>query len=381
MNIKRNYLLLCIMYFLIFFSNALFLSFFQIFLVSKGFSESKIGVISSITPLLCLIANPLYSIIGKNNKRIRYLLLGLSFLEAIVILLVYKVNEFSLLIFVMCLVAMVDPPLFVIMDSYASSFVKENNKNYSYIRVIGTLAYAIGAFVAGVVIEYVGYDLVFILAILLMLISVIIIIFLKPNKVNEERSKVDVLSLFKNKNFIIFAIYFIFILSFAQLGDTYISIYLTKEKGLSESFFGVVNSLWVVIELLIVIILNKFKIKNEKILLIIMGFCYLSRLISIGLNLPLPLLILSALLRGVGMGINIYLYIPILIKIVKGSNISLALLLIALFKSLLSTLFISISGFAIENTGYNFIFVIWSIVLLIIIIWYCLFIKKRDNLN
>ena len=86
MKSKKNYFLISLIYFLIFISNALFLSFFQIFLASKGFNESKIGIISSITPLLCIIANPLCSLIGKNNKRIRYLLLALSVLEAIVIL-------------------------------------------------------------------------------------------------------------------------------------------------------------------------------------------------------------------------------------------------------------------------------------------------------
>ena len=144
MNVKKNYIFLCIAYFLIYFSNAFFMAFFQIFLLSKGFNESKIGIISSITPLLCIIANPIYSLIGKNNKKIKILLFILCLLEAIAILLFYEINQFTFLILVMCLVAMVDPPLFVILDSYASSFVKEHNKNYSYIRMIGTLSYAIG---------------------------------------------------------------------------------------------------------------------------------------------------------------------------------------------------------------------------------------------
>jgi MFS family permease len=222
MNVKRNYILLCLIYFLIFIANALFLSFFQIFLVSKDFNESKIGIISSITPLLCIIANPLYSLIGKNNKRIRYLLLTLSVLEALVILLVFKVNDFTLLILVMCLVAMVDPPLFVILDSYTSSFIKEHNKNFSYIRIIGTFSYALGTFISGLIIEKIGYDVLFISASIIMLISSISILFLKTNKNIEEREKGDFKRLFTNKYFLVIGIYFVFILSFQALGDTYI---------------------------------------------------------------------------------------------------------------------------------------------------------------
>ena len=379
MQSKKNYFLICLIYFLIFISNALFLSFFQIFLVSKGFNESKIGIISSITPLLCIIANPLCSLIGKNNKRIRYLLLALSVLEAIVILLVYKVNEFSLLILVMCLVAIIDPPLFVILDSYTSSLVKENDLNFSYIRIVGTFSYALGTFISGLIIENFGYSLLFISASILMIISSIVILFLKENKNNEEREKGDFKRLLSNKNFLIIGIYFIFILSFASLGDTYISIYLTNELNLKESGFGLVSSLWVVIELLVVLILNKFNIKNEKMLLIIMGISYLSRLLFMGLEVSLPLAIFGALLRGVGMGINIYLYVPLIIKLVKGSNISSALLLIALFKSILSTVFISISGFFIESNGYSMIFIIWSILFIFVILGYHFISKKMEK--
>lgn len=379
MKSKKNYFLISLIYFLIFISNALFLSFFQIFLASKGFNESKIGIISSITPLLCIIANPLCSLIGKNNKRIRYLLLALSVLEAIVILLVYKVNEFSLLILVMCLVAIIDPPLFVILDSYTSSLVKENDLNFSYIRIVGTFSYALGTFISGLIIENFGYSLLFISASILMIISSIVILFLKENKNNEEREKGDFKRLLSNKNFLIIGIYFIFILSFASLGDTYISIYLTNELNLKESGFGLVSSLWVVIELLVVLILNRFNIKNEKMLLIIMGISYLSRLLFMGLEVSLPLAIVGALLRGVGMGINIYLYVPLIIKLVKGSNISSALLLVALFKSILSTVFISISGFFIESNGYSMIFIIWSILFIFVILGYYFISKKMEK--
>ena len=51
-------------------------------------------------------------------------------------------------------------------------------------------------------------------------------------------------------------------LAFQLLGDTYISMYLTSEKGVDESTFGIINAAWVVIELVVIIILNKFKIMH-----------------------------------------------------------------------------------------------------------------------
>ena len=107
-----------------------------------------------------------------------------------------------------------------------------------------------------------------------------------------------------------------------------------------------------------------------------MGVCYLSRLVAIGLDANESILTISALLRGVGMGINIYLYVPIIVKIVKGNNISIALLMIALFKSLFATLFIFVSGFMIDSFGYSFIFIVWSIILGVVILGYYVFSKR-----
>jgi len=376
MNVKKNYIFLCIAYFLIYFSNAFFMAFFQIFLLSKGFNESKIGIISSITPLLCIIANPIYSLIGKNNKKIKILLFILCLLEAIAILLFYEINQFTLLILVMCLVAMVDPPLFVILDSYASSFVKEHNKNYSYIRMIGTLSYAIGTFVAGLLIKISGYGLVFYSASFIMILSMIFVLLLKGTTNNEERQKGDFSLLLKDKSFIIFGIYFVFMLAFQLLGDTYISMYLTSEKGVDESTFGIINAAWVVIELVVIIILNKFKIKNSKMLLIIMGICYLLRFVAIGLEASLFIVIIFALLRGISMAVYVCLYIPLISKHIKQSNVSMALLLIAMLKSLLSTIMIFASGFLIEKIGYSYCFIIWSILCFIVILGYSLLSKK-----
>ena len=212
-----------------------------------------------------------------------------------------------------------------------------------------------------------------------MLISSVAILFLKTNKNIEEREKGDFKRLFTNKYFLLIGIYFVFILSFQALGDTYISIYLTNELELKESSFGVISALWVVIELVVVLILNKFNIKNDKLLLIILGISFLSRLLMMGINAPLELVIVSALLRGVGMGVSIYLYVPLIIKIVKGSNISSALLLVALFKSLLSTFFISLSGFFIESSGYSLIFIIWSILFILVILGYYFISKKVEK--
>lgn len=50
--------------------DALFYPFFSLYLSSKGLGESAIGFILSITPIISILANPLYANLCKNVNTI-----------------------------------------------------------------------------------------------------------------------------------------------------------------------------------------------------------------------------------------------------------------------------------------------------------------------
>ena len=60
---SRDAKLLKVLYFIRYFGDSLFYSFFQLFLYSKGFPESRIGLILAITPITSILVNPFWNYI------------------------------------------------------------------------------------------------------------------------------------------------------------------------------------------------------------------------------------------------------------------------------------------------------------------------------
>ena len=63
---NREYMLIRIMTFLRYFADCLFYGYFTLSLMSKGFNESEVGLICAFTPVVALLANPLWNVFSKN---------------------------------------------------------------------------------------------------------------------------------------------------------------------------------------------------------------------------------------------------------------------------------------------------------------------------
>ncbi|MDD3348838.1 MAG: MFS transporter, partial [Bacilli bacterium] len=57
-----------------YFGDAFFYPFFALYLINSGLTESKIGFILSITPIIAIIANPIYSHLCQDIKTTRKVL-------------------------------------------------------------------------------------------------------------------------------------------------------------------------------------------------------------------------------------------------------------------------------------------------------------------
>ena len=69
MKNKKQYRTLQILFFIRYFGDAFFFSFLQLFLAYKGLSESNIGFINSLRPLLVLFMNPFFAFISIATMR------------------------------------------------------------------------------------------------------------------------------------------------------------------------------------------------------------------------------------------------------------------------------------------------------------------------
>ena len=139
-KLTKNYYYLKFIFFLRFFADSMFYSYTALYLASIGLKEGMIGTITSITTITCLIVNPIWSIVAKNNKVSRFLLFILTIIEGVLIIIYGNMDLPSLLMVLTCLLAVSSGPYYNLLDGYASSRCEKTGKKYSNIRVMGSIA-------------------------------------------------------------------------------------------------------------------------------------------------------------------------------------------------------------------------------------------------
>lgn len=358
-----------IIYFLRYFADAMFYSFIAVFLASIGFKEGLIGNIQSITTITCLIVNPIWSMVAKNNKISRILMVILSIIEGTVLIVYSNMTTVEAIMIFTALMAIAASPYYTIMDSHAATYCEIHNKLYSNVRVAGSLAYMIGAALGGIFIDLIGFTYTFTISGLLFVLVGIMAKFLKgveKKDITEEDNKESFKSIITNKLFIIYAISYLFIVTLSIISDNYISLLFTKELNFSVSEYSFIYSGMIIIEV-IIMILSGYFFKNTKPhkLILIAGIAYFLRSFIVSFTfLPVWVLILGASLRGVGWGLTLFVHFRYIIRLVGINNATKAAFIITVMGSTFNFIVSNFIGYVFEENGYDFTYKILSIIVL-----------------
>ena len=223
-----------ILTFIRYLGDSFFYPFFAVFLKSRGLIESEIGLILSISPLVGILINPLYSMICKNFNKTKNTLMIITVLEAIFILLITLSSNFILISILTVLMAIFGSTHYGLFDSLLAIHSKHNNVNYSSIRIFGSMAYIIGTTIGGTIIDKASYIVCFgICGILFVLSGVFYALINKYNEDSEVDEKIlDKKSVLKNKNLWFFIIVYSLIMGPLVCGDHFFSVYL-ESRGLN----------------------------------------------------------------------------------------------------------------------------------------------------
>lgn len=357
-NIKRDFYYLKFIYFLRYFADTMFYSFTALYLSSIGLKEGIIGSISSITTITCLIVNPIWSILAKNNKISRILLIVLSMIEGTIIIIYGNMDIMGVLMFLTCLAAIAAGPYYNLMDGYAATFCEIREKDYSKLRVMGSIAYVIGTPLSGVLIDHIGYRIVFAISGALFILCGILTKFLKNLHLSKEGKEVqrDYKKILKNKWYMLYIVAYLLIVIVSLLGDNYISLLFTKVKGLTTSEYSFVYAGILICEVMTILVLGKFFSKTSPVKLILFaGIVFFLRSFIISFtSLPLWILIAAACLRGIAWGTFLFFHLKYLLKLVGIENVTTAAILLSVFSSLFQFIMSNVVGYVIEGMGYGF---------------------------
>lgn len=346
-NIKYKVLM-----FIRYLGDSFFYPFFALYLSARGLIESEIGFILSISPLLGIICNPIFSHICKNIKTTKNVLTIISIVEAVMIFLISLSSSFTLITVLTILMAIFGACHYGLMDSLTVVYANQNNINFSSFRIFGSSAYIIGSVFGGYVIKAVGYQASFAICAILFILSGITYFLIKPiniDKTTNEKGKLK--EVLTNKSYILYVLIYVFIVGTCFAGDNFLSVYL-ETRGIESNQYGMIFAYIVFVEVIFLFILNKISKKvNTEILLVIAALLLVFRFMINGLYASLPIVIICAGLRGITYSIMIHISFEKVLNIVGPKNSTLGVMFMTLCYSIFLFVFNNLDGSIIESAG------------------------------
>jgi predicted MFS family arabinose efflux permease len=346
-----------------------FYAYLVLFLKDRGLLESQIGIIIAINPLAAILASLIWNHFAKNVNINRIMMIVITIIEGILIFNYTKATIIDSFIALTIITALIGTPFYSLHDGFCEAFAEINNKSYATIRSFGALGYFVATLLSAFIL-YVSkdnYDILFYLASILFILTSLWFKFIKPidlKKIDNEPKR-NYEAVLKNKTFWIFLIIDVIIFGASYGADSYVSLYFTEIKGLSPTVWSIVFGGMLGLEFVIMIISSRFKHINENIALIIYGVSFFLRSLILAFDLPLPFIIIASLLRGVAYGF----YFPYLVKAIKNicglKNVTCALFVLFIFKSIFKSIALVSFGTLIEFVGYYKFYMISAIVLFI----------------
>lgn len=364
-------------YFIRFLGDAFFYTFLYVYLKHLGLTTPELGIISAIAPASAFIGSIVFQRIAKNLDVNRIFMVIFNILEMSVALIVAIVGKQDFLFYaiIIGLVSLLNGPFYALLDGYSGTYISKRNKQYSSMRIMGTISYVIGPLVGGLLVEFVapdiGYPVLFYASALFLGLAAIFMYFLPKQDVDEngdvpEEAKKRI-KILKHPHLIAYLIFNFFVIGLSIVSDSFFGVYLSDIRGVSTADYGYLVSATIFVETLvfIFIIFRKNMFQNPTFSYILMGLLILTRPITVAFNMPLPWLFAISLIRGAAWGYFLVFNVKFLARIIPLKYLTQALFMVAIA----STLGRIIGGLSIgkilESISYDVVFMYIGITIII----------------
>lgn len=222
-------------YFLFYGSLPMYSIFIPIILKEKGFSQTKIGMLLSLAPIIAIVSMPIWGAITdrmkSKNRVLKYILIfsGLS------MLIFSKVNIHSYIFIAYGIFSFFNSSTISLGDTIALESLEKINGNYGSVRLGGTVGYAVMAILAGKIASY-NQSYVFVAYFILMIATLITLGKVPTIKGHmSSDNKGSIKDILRNKEILMMLVFNLLIFITICFYNSFFSLYyntLTKDRTL-----------------------------------------------------------------------------------------------------------------------------------------------------
>lgn len=360
---KNSYLSYFLMYNFYYLSWAVFSALISVYLLDKDFKASEVSLVVSTSFLTSMIFQPVIGMFSDRYdvKKVNFVLFTLAGIGGLAFMFTSSLITITIgYSFVLTLINGTNP----VMEKIASS----SPYQYGKIRIWGTIGYATGSWLAGMIYQLISPSAIFICFIITMILCIIGLLGTQtPSELgqnNEEKTKTS--TLFHNYKYLYYLIIAAIFQGITNMANTYIPA-MFQNDGLKVSLVSTILSFAVLCEAPLVLFSHKFmdKLTNKRLLIIAYSMITI-QFLCYALNVWLPLKVIITLITKHPSGM---LFIMINLKIVstlvpKEHQIT-ALAFVQTLRNLSSIIFQNIAGQILDISSYQILFALSLIIIVV----------------
>jgi len=281
-SVRKETALLRLYTFASYSTTALIISFLPLYFLDSGFSESQIGILYSIGPLISIISNLVLGLLSDKYRTIKKILHLILFGQLAAIAFLFSTPSFVIVCIIMFCFYFFQTPINSLTDSLILLSTQYTGKSYALIRIYGSLGFAVTAYLFGNILKEAGSSWTLPLILLTIAVTFGFSFGLKDYQGSSRKMNFSgLLKLIRKKEIVIFFV-LVYLTSIPhRMNEGFLAITL-RHMGASDSLVGLAWLTSAISEIPILYLLGKYGHKFKELpLLMIAAIMYGVRLLFI----------------------------------------------------------------------------------------------------
>lgn len=250
-------------------TQALVVSFIPLYFMTKGFSESQIGILYSSGLFVSIFANIITGLASDKYRTIRKILIALLFGQLAMISLLFPIENFAMVCVVMTAFYFFQTPINPLSDSLILLSSQYTGTPYALVRIFGSLGFALSAYGLGLLLKGIGSEWTILVALCTVATSLVLTIFIRDYQGSSRKIEFSgFFKLLRQRNVMLFFSLILLVSISHRMYESFLAVTM-RQLGASDSLVGLALLVSAASEIPILFLLGKYGHKLKELPLLV----------------------------------------------------------------------------------------------------------------